>query len=187
MKEKYSNINFNTEKILYYLLLSGGILALSILAPQLPHKLLKAYLKNRKFNKSKFHRDLSRLANRGDVRIGKDTVTITKKGEERVLKYKLDDMEIKKPKIWDKKWRLVVFDIPDYQRKASNTLRYKLQDLGFVSYQKSIFIYPYPCRDEIDYIKEVFEVGHCVKIIVAIEIDDREYFLRKFHLNSHLN
>ena len=91
-------------------------------------------------------------------------------------------MIIKKPKTWDEKWRLIVFDIPDYQRKASNTLRHKLIELGFLQYQKSIFIHPYPCQDEINFIREIFEVGHCVKLIVATEIEDQEYYLRKFHL-----
>lgn len=182
MKNQFENINRNTEKILYYLLIGGGVLALSILAPKLPYEILKHYLKNKKFKRHTFNRDLSRLANRGDIRIGKDTVTITKKGKERVLKYKIDGMEIKKQKIWDKKWRLVVFDIPDHQRKASNTLRRKLLNLGFLQYQKSIFIQPYPCQDELDYIREIFEVSSYVKLITAVDIEDQEYFLRKFNL-----
>lgn len=184
MTDKYQNINYKTERILYYLLLSGGIVALSILAPKLPYELLKSYLKNKKFDQSKFNRDLSRLYNRGDIRLGKDTVSITKKGKERVLKYELDEMEIKKPIQWDKKWRLVVFDIPNPRRKASNTLRHKLIDLGFIQYQKSIFIHPFDCRNEIDYIREVYDVGSNVKLIVAESIDDEAYFLRKFHLKN---
>ena len=155
---------------------------LSLVVPKLPYELLKAYLKRRKFDKSHFKRDLKRLANRGDIRIGKDIVTITQKGKERVLKYKIDGMRIKKPKTWDGKWRLVVFDIPDYQRKSSNTLRHKLIELGFLQYQKSIFIHPYPCQDELDFIREIFDVSQCVKFIVASEIEDQEYYRRKFHL-----
>lgn len=183
MKNKFINIKTDTQKVLYYIFLSGGVVALSILVPKLPYEILKIYLKNKKFDQSKFNRDLSRLYSRGDIRIGNDTVSITKKGKERVLKYKLDEMAIKKPINWDKKWRLVVFDIPNPRRKASNTLRHKLIDLGFIQYQKSIFIHPFDCRDEIDYIREVYEVGGNVKLIVAESIDDEAYFLRKFHLN----
>lgn len=179
MYKNYSNIKTETKKILYFILLGGG---LSILNPKLPYTLLKAYIKNKKFDRGKFNRDMSRLASRGDIRIGNDTITITKLGKERVLKYKLDELEIKKPIIWDKKWRLVVFDIPDHRRKASNVLRHKLIDLGFEQYQKSIFIHPYPCRDEIDYIREIYEVGGNVKLIVADEIDDEKFFMNKFDL-----
>lgn len=181
--KKLDKIKYNTEKILYYILIAGGTIAASILAPKLPYELLKSYIKENKFKKFQFDRDLGRLDNRGDIQIGKDTISITKKGKERVLKYNLEDMVIKKPLKWDKKWRLVVFDIPNYKRNASNVLRHKLESLGFIPYQKSIFILPYECRNEIDYIREIYEVGSNVKLIVADEIDDEEYFKRKFNLN----
>lgn len=107
---------------------------------------------------------------------------ITKKGESRILKYRIEDIMIDRPSTWDKKWRLVIFDIADHSKKKSNYLRKKLYDLGFLQYQKSIFIYPYHCQDQIDFIKEVFEVSDYVKLIIAIRIDDEEYFKRKFNL-----
>jgi len=183
MEDKYSKIRQNTEKILYYIYLIGGVTAASIIAPQLPANLLKAYIKNRKFQKSRFRRDLGRLNARGDVSITNDSIKITKKGESRILKYRIEDIAIDKPSTWDKKWRLVIFDIPDYDKKKSNSLRYKLRDLGFIQFQKSIFIFPYPCQDQIDFIKEVFEVSEYVKLIIAIRIDDEEYFKRKFNLH----
>jgi len=173
--DKLSKISIKTEKILYFLLASGGMIALSIAAPQLPANLLKAYLKNRKFQKSRFTRDLSRLSERGDVSISANSIKITKKGVSRILKYQIEDIAIDKPSAWDKKWWLVIFDIPDHSKKKSNFLRNKLYDLGFLQYQKSIFIYPYPCQDQIDFIKEVYEVSGYVKLIVAIRIDDEEY------------
>jgi len=180
---RLDKIDYNTEKILYYILMAGGTIAASVLAPKLPYELLRSYFKDKKFKKFQFDRDLNRLLNRGDIHITKDSVVITKKGKERILKYSLEDMEIKKPVKWDGKWRLVMFDIPDYKRKASNVLRHKLESLGFIPYQKSIFIFPYDCRNEIDYIREIYEVGGNVKLIVAEEIDDTDYFKHKFHLN----
>ena len=181
-KDRFSKINLQTKKILYYILLSGGTIVLSILAPKLPYELLKNYFKNKKFYHKRFNRDLKRLSDRGEIKIGKNNITITKKGKSRVLEYQLDEMAIKKPAEWDKKWRLVVFDIPDFYRKASNTLRRKLRDMGFEQYQKSIFIHPYPCQDELDFIKEIFEVGPYVKLIIAEKIDGEERLKRKFDL-----
>ena len=186
MTDDYSRIKHNTERILYYLAISGGLIALSIIAPKLPYEILKAYLKNKEdketFKRYRFNRDLKRLCDRGDIKIKKGIVKITKQGRERILIYKLNEMKIIKPKKWDKKWRLVVFDIPNLRRKTSNFLRKKLLDLGFLQYQKSIFIYPHPCRDEIDYIREICEIGNNVKMIIASEIDDADYFLERFTL-----
>lgn len=182
--DKYSKINLNTEKILYYIFVSGGLIAASIIAPKLPYNLMMAYLKNKKFQGNRFRRDLGRLNARGDVWISQNSIKITRQGKSRILKYQLGDMKIKKPFRWDKKWRLVIFDIPDHQRKKSDSFRWKLYELGFLQYQKSIFIYPYPCQDEIDFIKEIYEITPYVKMILAEKIDDEKHYQRKFHLTK---
>jgi len=45
-------------------------------------------------------------------------------------------------KPWDKKWRLVVFDIPEKNRLARDALRKKLKELGFAPLQRSTWISP---------------------------------------------
>src|SRR3989344_4593151 len=60
--------------------------------------------------------------------------------------------EIKKPARWDKLWRLVIFDIPEEERTGRMALAAKLKELGFYPLQKSVFIHPYECKDEIDFI-----------------------------------
>ena len=187
MKNNWPKIKINTEKILYYLFLSGGMVAASIISPKLPYEVLRNYSKNKKFLKHRFNRDINRLKKKGDVRIYRDSIIITQKGKERILKYQLDEIEIKEKNKWDKKWRLVIFDIPEKQRKKSNVLRRKLISMGFLSYQKSVFIIPYPCRDEIDYIKEIYEVSPYVKYITAINIDNGEIYRTKFKLNNNPN
>ena len=47
------------------------------------------------------------------------------------------------PYTWDKKWRLVVFDIPEEKRKSRDHLRRYLKMLGFGKVQRSIWISPY--------------------------------------------
>ncbi|MCX6806736.1 MAG: CRISPR-associated endonuclease Cas2 [Candidatus Berkelbacteria bacterium] len=188
MKKDYSNIKYNTEKILYFLLITGGFAIASIIAPKLPYELLKAYLKDQdnrksKFNRGNFNRDLKRLVYRGDVSVKGGVVKITKQGKQRILKYTVGKIEIEPQKVWDRKWRLVVFDIPSLQRKISNAFRKQLFELGFAHYQKSVFIHPYPCRDQIDFMREIFEIGDKVKLITAIAIDDEEYFLKRFDIS----
>src|SRR3989344_4682297 len=52
--------------------------------------------------------------------------------ENKALKFKIDEMEIKKPAKWDGEWRIVIFDIPERFKKAREALRKKLKDLGFI-------------------------------------------------------
>jgi len=38
-------------------------------------------------------------------------------GKKRILRYDLDNMKIKKPLKWDGYWRIVVFDIPEDEKR----------------------------------------------------------------------
>jgi phenylacetic acid degradation operon negative regulatory protein len=52
-------------------------------------------------------------------------------------------------KKWDRKWRVVTFDIPIKKTKLRDQLRYKLKDLGFAMLQQSIWITPHDFEDDI--------------------------------------
>ncbi|MBI2024232.1 CRISPR-associated endonuclease Cas2 [Candidatus Giovannonibacteria bacterium] len=101
-------------------------------------------------------------------------IIISEKGKRRALKYKLDEVEIKTPSKWDKKWRIVIFDIPEKRKKAREALRLKLRELGFKELQKSVFVHPYECRDEISFITEVFELRPYIRMILSDSITNDE-------------
>ena len=107
-------------------------------------------------------------------------LTLSEKGKSRILKYDIDKIEIKKPARWDKLWRLVVFDIPEDKNLGRKALAAKLKELGFYPMQKSVFIYPYECKDEIDFITEIFELSPYVRFLrvkdIDIELDLKERF-----------
>ena len=102
---------------------------------------------------------------------GTISLTLSEKGKTRLLRYRLDQMEIKKPSRWDGLWRMVIFDIPEDLKRGRDALAAKLKKLGFHPMQKSVFIYPYECRDEIDFIIEVFDLRSYVRFVVAKETD----------------
>ena len=91
-------------------------------------------------------------------------------------------MEVKKPAQWDKKWRIVIFDIPEKKKKAREALRKKLKELGFKELQKSVFVYPFECEDEIDFITEVFQIRPYVRFIKAVSITNEEQIRLKFNI-----
>ena len=113
---------------------------------------------------------------------GSVEVILTEKGKRRALRYKLDEIEIKKPVRWDKKWRIVIFDVPEKKKRAREALRSKLRELGFKELQKSVFVYPYECKDEIDFINEVFDIRPYVKLIIAESVTNEEELKLFFNL-----
>lgn len=102
---------------------------------------------------------------------------LTQKGRSRAMRFKLDDLEVKKPKRWDGKWRMVIFDIPEARRKVRDELRKRLKRLGFHEVQKSSFVIPYPCEDEIHVLINAFDLMEEVRILEGAFSYDKD--LRK--------
>lgn len=113
-------------------------------------------------------------------------VKITKKGAEKVREFSYDALEISKPEQWDKKWRILIFDIPTKPKiynQARNALRDKIKDLGFYQMQKSVWVFPYECEEEILFIAELFQVQKHIEIITAEKVLHEDILKRKFGLD----
>ena len=160
--------------------MTGGILLISTISPMsgtlILKQLVKKYFKNKKWEKAIFLQDLKRLQNRELIDFqqlpdGRLKITLKKLGKQKVLIYNLDEIKLKK-QTWDKKWRLVIFDVPDNQKKAREALRRKIKEMGFYPLQKSVFINPYKCEDEIDFICSVFEINR--NNVLILEINEFE-------------
>lgn len=160
-------------KILKSLLLAGGFIVLSTVAPaggaKLVNSLIKNYFRKKKFEKERFLRDLKRLQIRElidyrEMSDGKIEITLSHSGKKKILEYNIDDIKLEKNKQWDGQWRMVIFDIPHYKKQARDAFRSKLTELGFYPIQKSVFITPYECENEIDFICSIFDVRQHVLI-----------------------
>lgn len=112
---------------------------------------------------------------------GTFSMTITDRGKIKVLKYHFDKMKIAE-KNWDGKWRLVVFDVPERFRKGRDALRAKIKKLGFHELQKSVFVFPYHCQDEIDFLIEFFNIRPYVRYGVLESIDNDQHLRKIFAL-----
>ncbi|MFH1854992.1 MAG: hypothetical protein ABH810_01105 [bacterium] len=109
------------------------------------------------------------------------TLKITEKGRTKLVNFDIDTIKIKSSK-WDGKWKFVIFDIPEKSRIARDVLRRKLKEIGFVQLQKSVWVSPYECEDEIAFIASVYEVERYVNYIVALKVDHEQYLKSKFDL-----
>jgi DNA-binding transcriptional regulator PaaX len=107
-------------------------------------------------------------------------IRLTKEGVERAEKADLDKIEIKKPLKWDKKWRIIFFDIPELNKTARDCLSRKLKELGFLQLQKSVWIHPFYCRDEVAAIGEQYNVRKYVTYIETSYIDSEKELIQKF-------
>ena len=112
---------------------------------------------------------------------GTTTIVLSKIGKRLALSYNLEKMKLKKPLRWDGKWRMAMFDIPEKYRQARDAFRGHLKQLEFFEYQKSVFITPYPCAKEVEYLREFWRVKPYVRYLVVEELDN------ELHLKKHFN
>ena len=80
---------------------------------------------------------------------------------------------------WDKKWRIVIFDIPQELHKERVVFRNRLKSIGFIALQKSVFAFPYPCNEEMGDIGNKLGIGDYIDILVAESIGSKEEGLLK--------
>ncbi len=113
---------------------------------------------------------------------GTYTLVLSKNGERLALTYDIENMEIKSPAVWDGKWRIVMFDVPEKIKLVRDTLRMHFKKMGFYEFQKSVFVHPHPCAKEIQYLMEFYQARRYIRFIVATEIDNVLELKRHFRL-----
>jgi len=97
--------------------------------------------------------------------------------------FTLDRIVIEKPKNWDGRWRVVIFDIWERRRPARNKLRYLLQKSGFYKIQNSVWVYPYDCEELIALLRVEMRLGNSVLYIIAEGIEQDQKLVTHFGLN----
>lgn len=139
----------------------------------------------RKFNPYFLKYNLKRLKEQKIVEIvkenGQEIVKLTKKGHTKYLKFKLEELSLK-GKRWDGKWRIVIYDISKFKRREQNAFRYILKYINFLLLQKSVYLTPYPCEEQISYLREYFGIGDEVILLRADYIENDEIYKQYFGL-----
>lgn len=109
-------------------------------------------------------------------------LVITEKGKDMIKKFEIESIRIQEPEEWNRKWHVVIFDIPEKYKTARDALRRKLRVVGFYSLQKSSFVYPHECRDEVDFISQFFGVGKYIQYLICDDLGVNEGTIRR-HFN----
>lgn len=113
---------------------------------------------------------------------GTTTLILNENGKRKALTFNIEKLEIKKPSNWDGKWRIVMFDIPEKIRRLRDSLRLHFNELGFIELQKSVFVFPYPCSKEIEFILEFYNARKHIRFVLAEKIDNELHLKSKFKL-----
>ena len=118
---------------------------------------------------AKKHISISRQGNTAEI-------VLSESGKKIVAWQALLALKPQKQKVWDKKWRVVIFDIPNQLKAARDGFAAMLKRLDFIHVQKSVFISPYSCEEKLEVVADYFNVTDCIEIIIAERIwHERKY------------
>lgn len=176
-----------TENIIMGIFFAGviPIIAPYFAATMLP-EIIKLIIKN-KNEKKKFCSTFSRLKKQGLIKIinrnGQIYISLTKEGKNKAGKYQFDSLAIKRPRKWDDKWRILIFDIEERHRERREALRGKLKQLSLFKLQDSVWIHPFDFQKEHDLLRSFFGLtNEEMQIIIADKIENDKKIKQFFKL-----
>lgn len=140
-----------------------------VLYPEMA-ELRKVYKKRR--SKLEFKKFIYSLKKKGILRVkeleSKKAVMLTPKGWQRVARIYIKIRKKKKRK--DKRWIMVIFDIPERIFRNRNLFRDNLKYLGYSMLQKSIWVCPYDILKETESLARNLNIESFVRILLVEKI-----------------
>lgn len=162
------------QEMILGILLAVGVVTTAIVAPN-ALQLFKYILPKNSRDAWGTKRSLSLLEKKkfvtSIIKNGENYYSLTTQGRKRALQYQLKLTKITPTKKWDGLWYLIMFDVPEDKKMARRAVNLALKKLGCVQYQKSVFITPYPCKKEIDFVGEAFDIRNYIRIVTAKEVE----------------
>lgn len=141
----------------------------------------------RKIDQRNFNRSIKRLSDEKLIEEkilpdGSFKLVLTKRGKQqaKILSFLGSSINFKKPKYWDGKWRIVLFDIPEKDRLFRDILREHLYTLNFFKLQHSVFISPHPIEKPILELAALYSAEPYVRVVTATTIDNEAKLKKHF-------
>ncbi len=165
----------------------AGMILVAANSPYFVNNLIKSFKKTKKYPRKKIYDTFYSLKRQGCVKIEKKNnqiyVSLTENGKKKANWLQINNLKIRRFKKWDKKWRLVLFDIAQLKKIYREAFRGKLKELGFYPLQKSIWVHPFDCEAEVELLRDFFGLsGEEVRLVVSENIGDDGKLRKIFHI-----
>lgn len=120
---------------------------------------------------------LIEIRNKGEERL----VRLTKKAKYEILRLQfVQHMSTQRTQKWDRKWRLVLFDVPEIQKKYRDFLRKLMRKNGFRMWQLSVWASPYNPEPYLSQLLRYLGIDQCYDLIEAECTKCNPRLVRKF-------
>ena len=176
--------NRNLQKIILGLVATAGLLSIMAVAPNALQALGMFGIGKKGRQREIIANSRKRLVRNGLLEYTeKGFIKLTPKGEAKLRQLELHDFKLKRPKRWDKKWRMLIFDIREERKNLRDKIRRTLTVIGFVRLQHSVFVYPHDCEDLITLLKADFKIGKELLYVIVDKIENDGWLKKYFGLS----
>ncbi len=111
------------------------------------------------------------------------TAVLTKDGKKFAEKlHAAERIRIRRPRIWDQKWRIVIFDIWERRRGVRDKLRRMLEKAGFRRIQDSVWVCPYDCEELVTFLRADLRLGDGILYLIAEGVESDAKLRKLFGL-----
>ena len=177
----------NIKKVILGSVAAAGVISVAVLAPNVLGALGKLGFLPNKRQKEIIRASRERLVRQGLLRWEVNKLRLTPTGTAALRKLELADYKLQKPKRWDGKWRVLIFDIPEKRKGLRDKVRRTLTAVGFVRLQDSVWLYPYDCEDLIVLLKADFKIGKDLLYLIVDSLENDTAFRKFFGIHMQRN
>ena len=178
-KSKKKSGREHLQKLILQTVADIGMLSVALLAPNVAKAMYKLGLVPKKRQNEYTSSSASKLVKRGLLFYDGKRYCLTPKGGDIFRRWQFADFKLEKPKRWDRKWRVIVFDIPEKKRKMRDQIRPLFRTADFYLLQDSVWVYPYDCEDILTLLKTDLGVGKYILYLIVDELENDKH-LREF-------
>ncbi|MDP3958018.1 MAG: CRISPR-associated endonuclease Cas2 [bacterium] len=165
----------NLQKAVLSTIYAAGFISIALLAPNVAGALAKFGGNTKKNRNYSAKRSIDRLREKGLIAFDRSErgtfARITPLGEVALQRF-CEGGALPKPKRWDGKWRIVIYDLKEHKRPVREKLRRTLGGFGFTKLQDSVWVYPYDCEDLIALVKADFKIGKEILYLIADKLEN---------------
>ena len=174
--------NSELKRIILDTVKLAGLVSVFVVAPNVLGAMAKLGIIRSPRQKDIVTRSCDRLVASGLLTWEGRKLRLSNKGESVLRTLEAREYAIQKPRRWDRKWRVLIFDIPEYRKGTRDKIRYTLQTIGFVHLQHSVWIYPYDCEDLITLLKADFRIGRDMLYMIVDSLEGDATIKKRFGL-----
>ncbi len=172
----------NLQRIILQTIVAAGLLSVALVAPNVVGAMDKLGILPNRRQKEYITSSANKMVKKGLIRFNGKFYEPTLLGQEKLRRWQFANFILERPKKWDKKWRIMIFDIPEKKKKIRDDLTVLFRKAGIRRLQNSVWIYPYDCEDIITLLKTDFGIGKYLLYLIVDELENDKYLREEFGL-----